>query len=544
MEEVYGVEPIKDGHLNSVDDTLRSEAKLCLNCKRWTFRYQTNCPECKGTNFTYELDYFVKKAKKQQNIGPTIFWMAGIILFFIVLIESVNSSFPPIVIITLPAALLFLLIFRGAASLIGAFGSVKVATVEMHVQQIEFDNRLRDEVSNKLKQRGLELFNNENDGLRAIIKGNNRDAIKYLGYAKTLRLVDKAIVGALAMAKFLQGEIADSTSILEDHLLEIVQIENYLSNIDQSQYETPYDASLRANVLILEYIYGKTGLLSNNACTLILKKRIFQDPDLHKLKWLANEFLRLGYFYSAIRLYTFLNQENVKEHLTAIQGQEVELGYIISKIFASESVSDEIYKWYENNNEEKGALELLTSILIKYNQRTPESVQIYEKYFNRNSEDLSIYEIILNEYLRSKKWDKAQELVGKTKEIIFTNPLLAYKSAMVYLQMNDIDKAVVFLQRILKTLKPGEGIPYDQIHSILGKAYQKKGLLEIALNSLQNVQELNRRHEEVYQLGIVAQERHQGELALRCFSEIYRENAGFKDVSAQIERIMRSQNGA
>jgi len=392
----------------------------------------------------------------------------------------------------------------------------------------------------KERQLALDLLDSEMKGLKLLMNGDIDNSILFLKRAISLGSKKETIQGALAFAYFNQGNYVEAFKILDYFFSGTRRFTDIQPGIDFHHINYQISA-WRINELIFEFISEKRMHLSEVTCSLIQRKIIFQKPNRETLIWIAAELLRLGDLSSALRIFNFLSEETMFLSLTEEQQQQISFGNFVSNAIKDNNINDDIYKLHHMYCIENETLDLLAIILKKYNFIKPESINILEKYYRQNPSDLEVYEILLNYFYRSSSFDRAIALADCAETRIINKPDLVNKTANIYLENNMLDKAIIIIQKT--SLKD---FPIDQsaqLLSLLGKAYQAKGLLDLALASLKQIQKPDQRVEEVFQLGLSAKEAKKNDFALQCFSEVYREDAGYKNVSAKIDEIVRSENG-
>lgn len=487
---------------------IAQHAKLCLKCNAWVFRHEAICPKCHADQFSEDVNQELRAAQQKAAKSQLILWLVVCAAIILAICTFGIGGIPGFIV-----SRLCILSNKAAQQ---KLEEIQAKSKAMQKQfEVEY-SRLKQEMEFKVAQHNKEIENHVNTGLDSLMKRDFNQAEEQFKAAITIGADDWKTSAAYGILLYRNGSKEKGISFLE-----IARSKKKLSALDNLLYE----------------IYKREDKITAAGLQFLVESGYCENYDAQSTLWLATKILQLGDYSSAQRIFKSLIQIAQTDHSAADYRFTAECGYYGAICCLGESNINGLYEWFSQNLTKLPCILISTTILVKNHITSPEAVPVYKSAWSTGMKNNLIFQTLFDHYLKSQEFSNALDLVKAAEDVIQSDIILSYKVALFYMQQHYIDKGISLLQSIKKNDGWQKKIPHDQLKIVLSNGFIKKGMLDLALSSIAEITELPKKHQELYRFGQHCLKCQEKAIALRSFMEIYREDAGYQDVSEMIDKL-------
>lgn len=485
--------------------SLLDEAKLCLSCRSYVLRYEKKCSNCGNSNFSDNLNHFIDLENKKHNWTILLWCVVG------------GIAVPLTWLAGFPIIIVFFAGWQVIRGLKMATSAVRKERERTNVEQAYFVSKVRGRIEKKVVDHDKILLTTETVGIAQAVKGEIANAEKNLTQAIKLGSEGVEVRVALAYVQCLNRKPDEGIQTL--------------SPILSSKY---HDLSRFELGLCLQ-----TRQLLPTTPELLVRHSPLPENDVQIGFWMASELLHGKDAKSAKIIFGALRDMRETPSISKQWTIIADCGYFLAKSRLGDDVTDEIIAWWEENKSQPESTTFALGYFKTYDSVDASAIPVYVEGFQRDPSDNQAAETLIDYYMDTQQIDQARKVAELASALADFNAMTIYKLAIAYSKLNEIDRAVTLLQKI----RNSDNVPQNQVRLMLFRAYRNKGLPDLAMDALLEVENLNLRFKELYDYGCIFQQNNEAEYAMKCFSEIYRHNGQYQDVGQRLETLVGKSNG-
>ncbi|HQQ68246.1 MAG TPA: hypothetical protein PLX77_05400 [Candidatus Cloacimonadota bacterium] len=490
---------------------ISQHAKVCLNCQAWVFKHEIQCANCQGTTFTEDLNHFITQAEKKER--TTSYWVwGGIIGGGILAFVLLPFTF-------LVSGGVYVAVLRLLTKAIEA-GEKRIEKQRERTQQLRqlFEAELyrkQYELACKQAEHARHVEQLIARGLVSIIQGNLVDAENSL--SESLREGSPHFIAPLALGllSIKAGRVDEGIGLLEDARMKLNGAE--------------YD-------MILLHAYKACEKISLNGIQWLTSETNFEKLNWRDACWIADQLVAKGDAHSARRIYLGILKCCVPD-LDQESIFRLECGVIATSALIEKGPPSSLGKWFVAHRQRQAAVMISAQILKKFAIRGDEYFDIFKAAWQIQPNNPYVIEALLDIYSSRQDFSNAKAVIDASVVHISTVPNLLYKSALLLFMNQEYDRGISLLQAIKSIPDWKQSVDADKMQLALSNGFFRRGMLDLAVECIGEIQDAPCRISEYYRLGSIALQKARQDVALKAFTEVYRLNAGYKDVSAQIDRL-------